>query len=97
MPLTVLEAMAARLPVVATRVGALPELVQEGLTGFLVKPKDEETMAERLARFYHHQELANSFGLEARRKVEREFSLDRMLRRYADLYASVLQRKEKTS
>jgi sugar transferase (PEP-CTERM/EpsH1 system associated) len=90
MPLTILEAMAARLPVVATNVGALPEMVEEGATGFLVRPQQDEAMAERLMRFYADQELAKGFGAEARRKVEREFSLDMMLRRYAELYASVV-------
>ncbi len=92
MPITVLEAMAAGSPVVATKVGALPELVEEGKTGFLVESKQPEAMAERLASFLANRELAKSFGLEARRKVEREFSLDSMLRRYADLYISVLQK-----
>jgi glycosyltransferase involved in cell wall biosynthesis len=97
MPITVLEAMAARLPVVATNVGALPELIEEGLTGFLVGPKNLEALADRLARLYHNQGLAKSFGVEARRKVEREFSLDQMLRRYADLYLSVFPKKERTN
>ncbi|MEP7340202.1 MAG: glycosyltransferase [Acidobacteriota bacterium] len=94
MPITVLEAMAARLPVVATNVGALPELVEEGATGFLVAPQQDEAMAERLMRFYANRELAEAFGVRARAKVERDFSLDLMLRRYADLYFSVLQKKE---
>ncbi|HMV46512.1 MAG TPA: glycosyltransferase [Blastocatellia bacterium] len=97
MPLTVLEAMAARLPVVATRVGALPELVEEGSTGFLVAPKDADVLADRLARLHNNPILMKSFGAEAGRKVEREFSLDRMLRRYADLYHSVFQNKEKAN
>jgi glycosyltransferase involved in cell wall biosynthesis len=89
-PITVLEAMAARLPVVATRVGALPEMTEEGLTGFLVEPKDERAMAERFARFLSDRDLARRFGHAARRKVEREYSLDAMLRRYTELYLSVL-------
>ncbi len=89
MPLTVLEAMAARLPVVATAVGALPELVEEDNTGFLVPVGDAEAMAEKLRRFVADHRLAKSFGEEARRKVEHEFSLDRMLQRYAELYFSV--------
>ncbi len=90
MPITVLEAMSARLPVVATNVGALPELVEEGLTGFLVEPKDDQALAERFARLYSNHDLARRFGQEARRKVEREYSLDLMLRRYTELYLSVL-------
>jgi glycosyltransferase involved in cell wall biosynthesis len=95
MPITVLEAMAARLPVVATNVGALPELVEEGATGFLVTPQQDAAMAERLMRFYADRELAEAFGVSARGKVERDFSLDLMLRRYADIYLSVLQKKER--
>jgi sugar transferase (PEP-CTERM/EpsH1 system associated) len=90
MPITVLEAMAARLPVVATNVGALPELVEEGSTGFLTAPQDAEAMANRLARVSQNPEMASSFGSRARQKVEREFSLDQILRRYADLYAAVV-------
>jgi len=92
LPLTVLEAMAARAPVVATNVGALPELVEEGGTGFLIEPKDDLALAERLARFYSEPELARRFGDAARRKVEREYSLELMLRRYADLYLSVVRK-----
>lgn len=91
MPITVLEAMAAGLPVVATKVGALPDLAEEGLTGFLVEPEQPEAIAERLAELLANPELAKSFGAEARRKVEREFGIDLMLRRYAELYTSVLQ------
>jgi len=92
MPLTVLEAMSARLPVVATNVGALPELVEEGGTGFLVEPKDDQALAEKLAQFYSEPELARRFGEAARRKVEREYSLELMLRKYADLYLSVVRK-----
>jgi len=97
MPLTVLEAMAAQLPVVATNVGALPELVEEGATGFLTAPQDAEAMADRMASFFQNPELAASFGARARQKVVREFSLDQMLRRYADLYLSVFPKKERAN
>jgi len=91
MPITVLEAMASRLPVVATRVGAMPELVEEGETGFLVEPKDDRSLAERFERFCSNRALAKQFGRAARRKVEREYSLDSMLRSYTELYLSVLK------
>jgi sugar transferase (PEP-CTERM/EpsH1 system associated) len=89
MPITVLEAMCASLPVVATNVGALPELVEEGVTGFLVEPKDVIALAERFLRLYRRRELARDFGMTGRRKVEREFRLEQMLERYAELYQSV--------
>ncbi|MGH9801268.1 MAG: glycosyltransferase [Blastocatellia bacterium] len=90
MPLTVMEAMAARLPVVATAVGALPELIEEGKTGFLVPMRHAVAMSDKLEEFIANRQLAKSFGEEARRKVEREFTLDRMLKSYAGLYNSVL-------
>ena len=90
MPLTVLEAMAARLPVVATNVGALPELVEEGQTGFLVPIRHAVAMSDKLEKFIANPQLAKTFGQEARRKVEREFTLERMLRNYAEFYESVL-------
>lgn len=93
MPLTVLEAMAARLPVVATDVGALPELVGEGKTGFLVPIRHAVAMADKLEEFLANRQLAKSFGEAARQKVEREFALEQMLRSYAELYQSVLQKR----
>ncbi len=92
MPITVLEAMAARLPVVATNVGSLPQLVDEGVTGFLVESRDDRSLAERIALLRSNRDLATRFGQAARRKVEREYSLESMLRRYAELYLSVLNR-----
>lgn len=91
MPMTVLEAMAARLPVVATAVGALPEIVEEGNTGFLIPVGDAATMAERLLRLVVDRQLAKAFGEASRRKVERDFTLERTLQRYAELYVSVLK------
>jgi sugar transferase (PEP-CTERM/EpsH1 system associated) len=90
LPITALEAMASSLPIVATNVGALPELVEENTTGFLVAPKQVEEMAARLALFARDRELARQIGAAGRRKAEREYSIDLMLRRYADLYSSVL-------
>jgi sugar transferase (PEP-CTERM/EpsH1 system associated) len=92
MPITVLEAMCAALPVVATRVGANPELIAEGETGFLVEPRADEQMAERLARLMVDRGLARRFGAAGRRKVEQQYSLDVMLRRYEELYLSLMSR-----
>lgn len=79
------------MPVVATNVGALPEMVEEGVTGFLVEPKDDQSLAERFARLCSNRDLARQFGQAGRAVVEREYSLDAMLQRYAELYLSVLK------
>jgi sugar transferase (PEP-CTERM/EpsH1 system associated) len=92
LPITALEAMAASLPIVTTNVGALPELIEENATGFLVEPKQIDAMAERIGQLAARPELTRQFGQAARRKVEREYRLDRMLRQYADLYARVARK-----
>jgi len=90
LPGGVLEAMSASLPVVATKVGATPELVSEGETGFLVEPRADEALAERLARLMVDRELARKLGAAGRRKVEKNYSLEAMLRRYEELYLSLV-------
>ena len=92
MPVTVLEAMCASLPVVATNVGANPELIAEGETGFLVEPRDDEALAERLGRLLADRALARKLGAAGHGKIVRDYSLKTMLRRYEELYLSLMQR-----
>ncbi len=93
LPLTVLEAMAARLPVVATNVGALPELVEEGRTGFLVPIRHAAAMSDKFEAFLANRRLANILGEAARQKVVREFTMERMLRNYGEMYEAVLEKR----
>jgi sugar transferase (PEP-CTERM/EpsH1 system associated) len=83
---TILEAMATGLPVVATRVGGNPELVLEGATGLLVPPSDPASLAGALARYAENPALAAAHGAAGRERAVAEFSLDRMVARYAALY-----------
>jgi glycosyltransferase involved in cell wall biosynthesis len=82
----ILEAMAAAIPVVATRVGGTPELVRDGVTGLLVPPGNESDLARAIARFLDDPALARGFGDAARKRVIQEFSIERMLRQTEDLY-----------
>jgi sugar transferase (PEP-CTERM/EpsH1 system associated) len=86
---TILEAMATGLPVVATRVGGNPELVDER-TGVLVPRSDPDAMAQALASYCEDPPKAKRHGKAARARVEGEFSLTRMVSEYARVYASVL-------
>ncbi len=88
---TLLEAMASGLPVVATRVGGNAELMEEGLTGRLVPRADPEAMATEILRYFDDPLLARRHGGAGRSLVEKRFSLDLMVRRYDELYASVLR------
>jgi glycosyltransferase involved in cell wall biosynthesis len=76
-PLAVCEAMAMGLPVVATDVGGLKEMVDDGVTGFIVPRDDETLLVDRLSRLRSDAGLRHSMGKNARKKAEEIFNLDR--------------------
>jgi len=87
---TVLEAMACALPVVATRVGANMELVEEVVTGRTVPAADSEGLARAIGAYFEAPGLARDHGQAARRRVERKFNLDRMVENYHRFYSALL-------
>ncbi len=89
LPLCALEAMAAGLPVVATAVGGLPGLIEDGVTGFLVPSGDEPALARALATLRADPARARAVGERGRAHVQRLYARDAMVRRYLDLYAGV--------
>lgn len=89
-PLTVLEAMRATLPVVATDVGGVAEAVADGRTGFLVPAGDDVALADRLARLAADPALRTALGREGRRRFEASFTLEHMMRRTLAVYEDVL-------
>lgn len=91
LPNVVLEAMAASRPVVATAVGGTPELIDDGVTGFLVPPEDPGALAERVVRLLKDPSLARSMGERGRERVVREFTLERMCGQYHELYRDLLR------
>lgn len=90
LPISVLEAMAAGLPVVATDVGGLGEMVEEGGSGFLVPPGDPPALAARLSAFIDDSELRASFGSRGRTLATERFSLEENRRRHLDLYGRLV-------
>jgi len=88
-PLTLLEAAAAGLPSVATRVGGNAEVVVDGETGLLVPPRDPERFSEALLALAARQDRA-AMGAAARARVDQRFSAERMSRAYHDLYTEIL-------
>jgi glycosyltransferase involved in cell wall biosynthesis len=89
----VLEAMAAGLPVVASRVGGLPEQVVHGETGVLVAPGDPEDLAEALARLVADGELRRRLGAAGRARAEQSFDLEPFRRAHLELYSRELARR----
>jgi sugar transferase (PEP-CTERM/EpsH1 system associated) len=88
---TILEAMASGLPVVATAVGGNPELVTVGHTGQLVPRADPRAMAEAMLRYASDPTECRRQGAQARLRVERCFSISKMVSSYIDLYDSMLE------
>ena len=89
--LAALEAMAAQRPVVATRVGALPEIVEDGATGNLVTPGAVDELAARLASLAGDKPLRRSLGEAGRRRCIQEFGIDHMLDRTEAVYSEALE------
>jgi sugar transferase (PEP-CTERM/EpsH1 system associated) len=83
---TVLEAMAAGMPVVATAVGGNLELVEDGVTGYLVPAGSPSALAAALGHYVNHPELIEAHGQAGRRRVESHFSMAAMIDGYTQLY-----------
>jgi glycosyltransferase involved in cell wall biosynthesis len=87
--LSVLEALAMQRPVVAFAGGGIPEIVQDGRTGWLVRETSVEALAARLAEASASREHAAVLGANARRFIERECRIETMCRAYAEIYAEL--------
>ncbi|MEP7183698.1 MAG: TIGR03088 family PEP-CTERM/XrtA system glycosyltransferase [Betaproteobacteria bacterium] len=90
---TILEAMACGLPVVATRVGANGELIEDGLTGRIVPAADSDALAREIVRYFDDPVTARRHGRSGRQLVLKHFSLERMVERYHRLYTNLLPQR----
>ena len=90
MPNVLIEAMAAGVPQVATSVGGTPETMEEGVTGFLVPPRDPVLMAERIDRVLLDGALRARMSAASQERFARLFSLGRMAREHESLYDAIL-------
>jgi glycosyltransferase involved in cell wall biosynthesis len=88
-----LEAMAMGKPVVATRVGGIPDLVEHGANGLLVSPGDVTGLREAITRILRDKGLAERMGREGRKRVTDRFSADRMVSEIGAVYREILQAK----
>jgi glycosyltransferase involved in cell wall biosynthesis len=78
-------------PVIATSVGGLPSQVEDGKTGFLVPPRDEKMLAEKIVFLIENRELRHTLGLNGRHKLNREWSAAVVARRTIPVYESAIQ------
>jgi len=89
-PRSILEAMRAGLPIVASSVGGIPEAVQEEVTGLLTRPGDEGALRAALGRLLHDAGLRARLGREARKQYEARFQFERLAAETESLYATVI-------
>ena len=89
---TILESLAQGLPVIASRVGGNPEVIEEGREGFLVPYGEEDELAERIITLLRNESLRRKMGERAREKAEK-FSLTKMVENTENLYLSLYEEK----
>ncbi len=91
--LAALEAMAVQVPVIATRVGGLPEVVDDGETGFLSAVGDVDKMADDAARLLSDKELRRQMGRRARASATSRYSTDLIIPQYVEFYERILKKQ----
>ncbi len=94
LPMVLLEAMASRLPVVATAVGSVPDLVKDHKTGFLVEPADEKSLQDRLLYLLREPEKRRAMGEAAYYLVKEGYSSAMMAKEYLSVYRQVITGKK---
>jgi glycosyltransferase involved in cell wall biosynthesis len=94
--LMVIEAMASGRPVIATRVGGIPEYLEHEVTGILVQPHAPEQLARAILRLLNSATEANAMGRAGRARVETHFSMERWIGDTVELYAKAIAAGDRT-
>lgn len=90
LPMALLEAQAARIPTIATRIGAIPDVVENGVTGVLIPPKDPEAISKAIIRTLTDRNSAFEMAQRGFQRVQSYFSSQRMANQYLSLYRKLL-------
>ena len=90
MPMTILEAMSYAIPVIATNVGGIPELIKDGETGHLIEPGNLDQLLEKMKKLIEDENMRVSMGKKGRETVEKDFSISEMANKIDDVYESLL-------
>ena len=85
-PNALIEAMAMKIPVISTNITAIPEIVEDGISGILVPPNDEYSLAEAIIKLITNDKLRADLGENARKKVEERFGINKNILEYIDLF-----------
>jgi glycosyltransferase involved in cell wall biosynthesis len=90
LPLALLEAMACECAIVATKVGGVPEVIQQGISGLLVSDQSQQAMVEALRYYLDSKDEISTHGIAARKRVEEAFSIQRMVKELEGIYQSLI-------
>jgi glycosyltransferase involved in cell wall biosynthesis len=90
LPFAVLEALSTGLPVVTTRVGGIPEMIEDGKNGFLVEPFDSRELADRILYYLEHPAVASEMALLARKTIENQFDWRLIVKKVVKVYDEAL-------
>jgi glycosyltransferase involved in cell wall biosynthesis len=85
-PYAILEAMQAGLPIVATKVGGIPEMIEDQSNGILVQSADSDALAQAIIALLKNKSLAEKFGCQAKNDFENSFSLEKMIKQTENVY-----------
>ena len=86
-PWVVLEAMAAEVPVIATRVGAIPEIIQDGKNGVLIEPKNPQQIADAIEKLSGNEVLRKNLAEQGKITVREKFNSEKMIKQYENLFS----------
>jgi glycosyltransferase involved in cell wall biosynthesis len=91
-PSTVIESTAAGRPVIAYDAGGVPEIIKDGQTGILCRPGVTEEIVDRLAEMGKNHDLLRSMAIQGRVSMASQFTVERMVREYVELFSRMLSR-----
>jgi len=86
LPYTIIETMAAGVPIITTNVGGIPEMIDDNVSGILIQPKNSQQLAEKILELINNPEIAQKMTQKAQEKVVKEFSLEKMIKETKKLY-----------
>lgn len=89
LPLVIAEAMSCQLPVVATAVNGVPEIIIDSETGYLIQPKDPKTFAEKIIHLIENDDIRNQMAINSSKRVHDHFSLDGLIEKINNIYLNL--------